>query len=299
MSYGVVISAQELLNNLKEWRWTNPNDVALESGSTSISDGTDYVMICKDAVLNDSVYQKYKSAVQYREILEHTSYELGLSYLEYVRTSKEVSQSLRKIGRLENGSPFVYNFKGFGKLSPTHIRYAKVYLDLISLFGNLDGFRIAEIGVGFGGQALHILSNNLKTHYSLYDLEWPGKLALKNLGNVDSEFLDRTVIGKWNEPQEFDLIISNYAFSELSRDIQDIYITNLLGNSKRGYMIYNHIQEENSDSLAALDILDLIPGAELIQEIPLTHSENVLIVWGHNKETMSKDLFPNYVVGFD
>ena len=51
------------------------------------------------------------------------------------------------------GSPELYKFD-FGSVSGTSLRYCKVYLEIKSLF-DIDRIKdIAEIGGGYGGQAL-------------------------------------------------------------------------------------------------------------------------------------------------
>jgi hypothetical protein len=76
-------------------------------------------------------------------------------------------------------------------------------------------------------------------------------------------------------------VISNYAFSELTRELQDDYLERYILKSKRGYMIYNHINPPEFKSYSALDFCELVPGAEIIEEVPKTDNTNVLIIWGH------------------
>jgi len=37
-------------------------------------------------------------------------------------------------------------------ISPSTLRYCKVFSDLVNLFTSLDGYSICEIGGGYGGQ---------------------------------------------------------------------------------------------------------------------------------------------------
>jgi hypothetical protein len=52
------------------------------------------------------------------------------------------------------GSPTTYVYHRFGRISPSTLRYVKVASDLRRLFGDLTGAKVAEIGVGYGGQLL-------------------------------------------------------------------------------------------------------------------------------------------------
>ncbi len=58
---------------------------------------------------------------------------------------------------------------------------------------------------------------------------------------------------------------------------------NIVFNSKRGYMLYNHIHERGTDSYTAREISSLIPGSIMLEENPLTFNGNVLVVWGLDK----------------
>lgn len=289
--FGFRFTLDELQNQSHLWTWSNTQGLESEVGKTSLSDGSEYVMVCKDAVFHSGTFSKYKSATQYRIILEHTSYSLGLSYLAISRHNHQVMQTLKAITQKESGQPFVYTYPEIGKASPTQIRYAKVSLDLIHAFGTLNGLKVCEIGVGFGGQALHLLTSFPDCSYQIYDLFWPAKLAIKNIVSFDEKMQHRVQIATMTEKSKCDLLISNYAFSELNRAVQEEYLHNVIRDSSRGYVIFNHIQDPGSDSLTAVEFADRIPGAELFQEVPNTHPENVLVMWGHRTNLLESEHF--------
>lgn len=290
-NYGYRFALDELQNQMHLWKWSNTHEIEEEVGDSSLSDGSEYVMVCKDAVLRPSTFSRYKSASQYRVILEHTSYSLGLSYLEIARHDRQALHTLKAITEKENGQPFVYTYPEIGRVSPTQIRYAKVSVDLVHAFGSLNGLKVCEIGVGFGGQALHLLKSFPDCSYQIYDLFWPAKLAEKNIVSFDVLMQDRVQIATMTERLECDLLISNYAFSELNRNVQEEYFVNVIQNSSRGYVIFNHIQVPESDALTAVEFASRIPGAELFEEIPKTHPENVLVMWGHRRDLSELDHF--------
>ena len=82
------------------------------------------------------------------------------------------------------------------------------------------------------------------------------------------------------EKKNYDLVISNYAFTELPRTVQDVYLNKIILNSKRGYITYNEITPEEFRSYKLNEIKEIIPGAKIFEEEPLTHHNNRLIVWG-------------------
>ncbi|CAN2170115.1 hypothetical protein MCEMRE182_00029 [Candidatus Nanopelagicaceae bacterium] len=294
VNFGPIFLIDSVRNRLRRWRWASQN-TSVTSGSTSLSDGTKYVEVCKAAVENDSVYLKYKSCEDYRQILEHCDYPLGLEYLSQIHTNRLITNSLREISEKDGGLPAKFWYPKLGRISPTHIRYAKVSQDLLTLFGSLDGLRIAEIGVGFGGQAQHVLNLSDIAKYELIDLEWPAKLAMKNLVKFNSDAAKKVQIAPIDIKLVSDLVISNYAFSELARNIQDIYMKGIISNATKGYVIFNYIHEVGSDSMSAEEFLSVLPhDAEVFKEKPLTHPENVLIVWGHSRE-LPEDLFERII----
>jgi hypothetical protein len=88
------------------------------------------------------------------------------------------------------------------------------------------------------------------------------------------------------------LFLSNFAFSELNKSTQDLYIENILKNSKRGFMLYNHIHENPETGYSALEILERIPGSSFFAEDPLTYVGNVIVAWGYDADNVSKYFSP-------
>jgi hypothetical protein len=268
-------------NSRLSWSASELVAVPKELNASSISDGTDYVALCRLAVQDESIFEKFKSCQEYRGILEHCDFSQGKEYLRMLKGNMEMLLHLKNIARVDNGKPFTFHYKSIGLISPTQIRYAKVLQDLEILFGSLNKLSIAEIGVGYGGQAIQLLSRWSPTKYIVYDLEWPAKLMLKNLDRSSVELKIQPEIGSWQEYSSCDLIISNYAFSELFRDTQEVYFENVVKGSKAGYVIYNHLHPHPKNSMSAEEFASRIPGAIILKENPLTFPGNVLVVWGH------------------
>ena len=80
--------------------------------------------------------------------------------------------------------------------------------------------------------------------------------------------------------KDYDLVISNYAFTELPRTIQNVYLNKVILNSKRGYITYNEITPKEYNSYKSDELIEMIPGARKLKEEPLSHPKNCLIVWG-------------------
>jgi hypothetical protein len=80
--------------------------------------------------------------------------------------------------------------------------------------------------------------------------------------------------------QPYDLVISNYAFTELRREIQEVYLNKIILSSAAGYITYNDINPTDFRSFSRDELLIKIPGSRVIEELPLTHPKNCIIVWG-------------------
>jgi hypothetical protein len=249
---------------------------------SSISDDNDYPRFCELAATDDVVFARFRRSAIYMQILEHLSREEGAEYLRELESDLPMLNDLRSLlGPGDIGGPRVYRYPGIGMASPTTLRYIKVVADLARLFGDLNDFRIAEIGVGYGGQARAITTAWTVARYEAYDLPSILDLARRFLTTAGVE---ATIFGFHDgrdpEPSEPDLVVSNYALSEVRREVQDLYLKKVVQGAPRGYLTYNHISPPELRSYAADEIVAMIPGAHTIPERPLTAPGNVIVVWG-------------------
>ncbi len=70
------------------------------------------------------------------------------------------------------------------------------------------------------------------------------------------------------------MLLRNY------QEIQDIYLKKIILNSKKGYITYNEVTREYFKSYKTEELLAIIPNSHIIEELPLTHEKNCIIVWG-------------------
>ena len=278
--YGFLGGVQEFLIRRTCW---SIQDYSLEvdAKSTSISDQNAYVKLCELAVSNGDVFSKFRRCNEYRLILEHVTKRFGKQYLDIAMKNVNALEYYKKIAPQNKiGNPVNLRFNEIGFSSPTTIRYLKVLLQLIELFGKLDDKVICEIGVGFGGQAHAITVNQKVKKYVLYDLPPVLELNKKFLGEFGTlgafEFID----GRDPSEKNSDLLISNYAFSELTRDVQLMYLERVILKAKSGYITWNELSYIELDGLSVKELLNIIPNSFLIPEEPNTYRNNVIIVWG-------------------
>ena len=261
---------------------------SVKADSSSISDEPNYLAVCLLAKQDQGVLVKFKRCHEYRLVLEHVTRHQGNQYLERVKGNNLIIQNLRTVSALEIGEPFKYEFNGIGLCSPTQIRYAKIIQDFQNLFDLNQIKNITEIGVGNGGQAAQLCSLIKPESYNFIDLEpvldITKLLISKYSFDCDFEYITPEKL----LPTSTDLLISNYAFSELNKKSQDAYLDKVIHNSKRGFMLYNNIHENPETGYRASEILERIPGSTAFAEEPLTYPGNLLIVWGFDRDLASK-----------
>lgn len=268
------MDATQVFNSIKDIRSDSDNGFYLSAVEAAVYDGTKF--------------QQFKRDPHYNVILEHASFEQGLSCLNIVKERNDglLDRALKGVLLTDElGGPVKHKFDGVNvPLSTTTLRYLKVASDLNRLFGKRFN-SVAEIGCGYGGQALvnDQLLEVSRAH--LFDLPIVNSLIKKYLESflMEGSFETKTI--NTSEPRPYDLVISNYAFSELPRVVQEKYIDKVLSHSKRGFLTMNSGNGGEFDvssvkySLAGLE--KVLPPFEVMEERPLTSGFNYIIVWGH------------------
>lgn len=253
--------------------------------STSLSDNLRYPNFCLKASNNLKIFSTFRRNHIYWSILEHVNYEQGLEYIQEINNIDKnflsISHNLEEIRKNDLwGNPKIYSYHNLGSFSQTTLRYAKVYCELIKLFSCLNGFKICEIGIGYGGQCRIITAFTSPTEYTLVDLKPVLRLAQTYLDNyIARSKLSYQTMNEL-EYSKFDLVISNYAFTELTRGIQEVYLNKIILNSKRGYITYNEISPVDFNSFTKDELLQIIPNSHIIKEFPEIEKNNCIIIWG-------------------
>ncbi|HYK05734.1 MAG TPA: putative sugar O-methyltransferase [Thermoanaerobaculia bacterium] len=249
--------------------------------ATGLSDDAGYLRVCREASADDRRFGEFRRDPEYTKVLEHVSEEQGAAYLEIIGRDAELPAMMPELCRNDRvGNPRTSIYEGLGEVSPTTLRYVKVLADLKRHFGTLEGLSICEIGPGYGGQCRLICACFAPASYQLVDLEPPLGLARRYLSSFEiaTEVTFRTMADL--EPRRFDLVISNYAFSELRRPVQDVYLDKVVLGAERGYITCNQITPPEFESYRPADLAALLPAARLVAEEPLTYPGNCILVWG-------------------
>ena len=228
----------------------------------------------------------FRRKYDYREILEHVTYTQGKSYLEQIQEySPQNYIELIEKNRANDlfGNPYEYQYPGVGRVSPTTLRYISTAIDIFETIRLNKESVVAEIGVGYGGQAAILERMYGIRNYSAFDLPLVIQLSNVYLNSVNSKLKFTSSGLSSDKNTTWDVVISNYAFSELHRDLQLSYIEHVIAKSKSGYMIMNsgrsNITGRSEGKLSLDEIRNYIPNLQVKEEVPLTGPDNYIIYW--------------------
>lgn len=251
--------------------------------TTSLSDNQTYPQVCIDASNNYKLFVNFRQHPIYNEILEHASKEQGYNYLSMIVENLNIMGLISNFKKNDDyGNPKMHEYPHLGKISPTTLRYIKALADLLKHFASLENMSICEIGVGYGGQCRIIDTYFKPSTYCLVDIQPALLLTQRYLDHyIMNSILTYTTMNEL-EQKQYDLFLSNYAFTELPRSIQDVYLTKAILKSKRGYITYNEITPPEFNSYKSNELIEIIPGSKILDEEPLTHKNNCIIIWGEN-----------------
>jgi hypothetical protein len=228
--------------------------------------------------------KRFRRNFQYRMILEHVNYRQGGAYLDRITELGIVDLGQIKVLAETDlvGSPRRYYYDNLGWVSPTLLRYVSVYSEIEKFVGFDNIQSVVEIGIGYGGQARIIHNLAGVSSYAFYDLPEVQKLADYFLRATSTQLSPRNLNIHKVEHGTFDLVISNYAVSELPAQVQLEYLEKVIAPATHCYMIMNSgasdVTRRSNGKLAQLDFVSRIGGVVVEPEIPLTGPDNYVLV---------------------
>jgi hypothetical protein len=242
---------------------------------------TKFKAVCALATRDPLVFESFKQHPDYIPVLCHLTEAHGQAYLDHIK--REYPELLNLMWKFKEndtlGNPRTYDYAGIGRVSPTTLRYIKVAGDIAKLFGSWEGQSIFELGVGYGGQC-KIMSDIFKPRdYTLVDLPEVSMLTWLYLQKMHVDNI-------WVRPADakfadwYDLFISNYAFSELDRSVQQDYIDRVILYSAHGYITCNFLDIEGAWPFTREELISRLPSkCKVSPEVPNTDNRNCLITW--------------------
>lgn len=247
---------------------------------SSISDDFVFPLICRLYSQSNFLFNNFRRNTIIQTILEHTNYDQGLSYIKRILELGFDYNYIKEFTTTDLiGNPIKYEYPYIGFANPSTLRYVFVLSDLTRKFGSLENFSIIEIGGGYGGQARIIMKRYRVSQYTIYDLPSVLKIAdrflKKSLVSEGVYFKNALTLNS----EVSDLVISNYAWSELSKPAQNEYLNKIMLNSKNGYITYNQINPDSFNSFTISELVKVIPELRIEEENPLTWPENKVLTF--------------------
>lgn len=216
----------------------------------------DYLNLCRRAVEDDEVFKNFRRMSPMNMIVENSPYKSGKEYYECIEAQYPwLFNHFHQFIKSDNiGSPEKHQIGPY-LVSPTTLRYIKTLGDLHNFFGPLNGKIIAEIGGGYGGFSKVIHDVSEPEEYIIYDLPVVQALQQKFLSAFDVYCGFPNIK---NKTLPIDLLIAMYSWSELSHDLQNEYLVNVISKAKNCYIMLNYDMEYSYQLLK-----DAFPNAEI------------------------------------
>lgn len=259
------------------------NELKTDNYLSESSLNKNYLNFVREANLNQEVYDSFRNSQKYKEVLEHVGPNLANNYYKNIReflTHEQVTEFSKAINNTGNPQTITINDTEF---NPTTLRYINVALDIKNKF-SIDSFEnIIEVGAGYGGQAL-ILDKFFKIkNYTFVDLDDVNTLIKKFLAGHSTKFSSKFyTIESLGTSQKYDLLISNYAFSELPKKLQKIVVQKGINLSTRGYMLVNHFYTLSFRYMTIRNYKKSINNLKTFEEVPQSGIFNKLLIFDNS-----------------
>ena len=241
-----------------------------------------YCRSVTDFLQNDQKFSNFRRNKEYMRVLGGKNLNVGKYSLERIKKIgifkiEDLDKTIRCFD--EVGNPILHDYNEIKKISINTLRYLMTVSEIINTFKINNFYKIAEIGIGYGGQTV-IMDKFLKTNkFYLFDLPIVNQLSEKYIEHflLNSSY-EVSTINQFNENINFDLVISTYGFSELPKETQLKYIDKILKISKKGYLLMNNTSTYKNLSIE--DLKEYLPPFE-IKEAPDVLSDTCVLIWGH------------------
>lgn len=205
--------------------------------------GREYLEISREAATKYQNYLTFRSNSHYLKILIANSKEYGQKILDHLLvTQPELISKLHIVRKNDQlGSPVTYDYGKYGRLATDSLRYLNSIATIQKQFPDLQkDWKMVELGGGYGG--LCYLLSQLVGFGEYTFLEVPEVLMLAHRYLKEEKKLENVTLGMADdlEPKEsYDLLISDYAFSELDEECMEKYTERWLRKCKRVYLSMN------------------------------------------------------------
>jgi hypothetical protein len=203
---------------------------------------SDYINTLQDIIENSGSFSTFKSNAGYYSVVgcDAMKDEAGYILSDIIKIKhKQLLGDLKKFRENDRiGSPPIYKTL-LGNFSPNTLRYMLVLGELEEHFGSLNEKNIIEIGSAYGGQCFIISRRHEFKSYTLVDIPKSVEISKKYLFLLKAT---KNVIFEGTNQitsKESDLVISNFALTELDDIGWNFYFNNIISKTKNFYIITN------------------------------------------------------------
>ena len=264
---------------------------SIPSGDESISGTMDWPRACKALASGAWTSKNFRRIHAVRQVVETLGPVDGRYFGRWIRDNAPGYLTDQRVAAIDTwGGPIRWPGACLGTphaFSPTTLRYLAHALWLKKEGFVKQGGSVIELGVGFGGLAAMnaIVSNATTIMIDLPPVAEAAMLQMKELGLGNFASID------YSKATASDVcFISNYAFTELSPEMQDAYADQFIRHADRGVILSNaavfagHMRSRNNNQIIELLSKHGIHAkAESERSILCTsdrHHGNVIVGWG-------------------
>ncbi len=257
-----------------------------------MSDGMPYAEFC-EYVMNDDSGELIKN------FRRHPDYDLvvpgnrdGKGVMEFLNIIKKEYPGMlqymddfeKQQGEFGNPTTYEYDIGTFDSVLILYMYYLALTMDY---FGNLNGMKICEIGPGAGLFFKLLTDIHYGIKYIFVDLEGPlfiNRKHVEYLGREDCvmNYLPCSTVMSENIDYKLDLVVSDCAFNELHKDVQEVYIEKLLNKSVRGRVAF--YDADINAVLPSLGIMDTFKRLDKKSKIIKMDLRVPTLYWDESKE---------------
>ncbi|MEI6819644.1 MAG: hypothetical protein WCL19_08590 [Verrucomicrobiota bacterium] len=233
-----------------------PHGTNKESGGASVSGTMDWPMACAALHAGHWSTKDFRKSKAVRQVVETLGPVDGRYFAKLIQKWEPALLHDPKVREIDAwGDPIRWPGILLGtpqSFSPTTLRYLAHALWLRNEGFVQPGGMIFEIGVGYGGlAAMNAWVSRATT--VLIDLDSVAQLATRQMRDLDLDKLS-AIHSAADKLTDF-CIISNYAFTELSCEAQEFYMSTIIQHAKRGVILSNasifsdHIQGRSNEQM--------------------------------------------------
>jgi hypothetical protein len=267
-----------------------PSVECIAADDGSISGTMDWPRACAALASGAWTSKNFRRIHAVRQVVETLGPVDGRHFARWIRDNAPGYLTDKRVAAIDAwGDPIRWPAACLGTpraFSPTTLRFLAHALWLKKEGFVKEGGTVIEIGVGFGGlAAMNAIVSNATT--LMIDLPPVAKAAMRQMHDLGLSHHAEIHDGNIHD-SDF-CVISNYAFTELSRELQDAYVDKFIRHADRGVILSNaavfsdHMKSRNNDQ-----IIDLLESHNLPARISTNHPilcqsdfrfGNALVLW--------------------